>query len=76
MAAPSRRLSDWEAHAPVSGRFGKIRDVGVPEIANLLLSGSALGISGVALRIAQKQVGLDERSLFLAEQQTLLDAQE
>lgn len=51
-------------------------DVDTPEIANLLLSGTALMISGVALLIARKQVVLDERSLRLAERESFLAEQE
>lgn len=46
------------------------------DVANLLLSGTALVISGVALLIARKQVVLDERSLRLAERESSVAEQE
>jgi hypothetical protein len=42
----------------------------VADVANLLLSGAALTIAAAALRIARRQVVLDEQSLHIAERES------
>jgi hypothetical protein len=47
--------------------------VSVADIAGLVLSGAALGVAGVALRVSRRQLVIDARALDLAERQLAID---